>query len=195
MRCWMPCKRLRAAQADFLSQSKPIRAEVARARQQLAADLAEQFDRVHADAAQCFAAFHRIVGCRSPGLQRSGVLASDARHALDDGLARRRAMQSLQDAFTNRFIAGHDRVRLSLRELAVDFRGPDGGRLPALGPISFEVATEEFVCVVGPSGCGKSTLIRALAGLQPRLQAKPCAKAKSLTGRCSPSPSCSRTRT
>ena len=58
-------------------------------------------------------------------------------------------------------------MRLSLHELAVDFRGPDGGRLPALGPISFEVATEEFVCVVGPSGCGKSTLIRALAGLQP----------------------------
>ena len=56
-------------------------------------------------------------------------------------------------------------MRLSLRELAVDFRGPDGGRLPALGPISFDVATEEFVCVVGPSGCGKSTLIRALAGL------------------------------
>ena len=42
---------------------------------------------VHLGAAQCFAAYHRIVGCRRSGLQRSGILASDARHALDDGLA------------------------------------------------------------------------------------------------------------
>ena len=58
-------------------------------------------------------------------------------------------------------------MRLSLRELSVDFRSPDGGLLSALGPISLEVAEEEFVCVVGPTGCGKSTLIRVLAGLAP----------------------------
>jgi NitT/TauT family transport system ATP-binding protein len=58
-------------------------------------------------------------------------------------------------------------VRLSLRELSVAFRGPDGSALPALGPISFDVAEEEFVCVLGPSGSGKSTLIRVLAGLVP----------------------------
>jgi len=58
-------------------------------------------------------------------------------------------------------------VKLCLRELAVSFRGPAGDRLPAFGPLSFEVAENAFVCVLGPSGCGKSTLIRALAGLQP----------------------------
>ena len=58
-------------------------------------------------------------------------------------------------------------MRLSLRQLSVSFRDPAGGALPALGPISFEVAAEEFVCVLGPTGCGKSTLIRVLAGLLP----------------------------
>lgn len=57
-------------------------------------------------------------------------------------------------------------MKLSLRELSVCFTDPAGQPLPALGPISFEVAAGEFVCVLGPSGCGKSTLIRALAGLQ-----------------------------
>lgn len=58
-------------------------------------------------------------------------------------------------------------MRLSLRELSVSFRDPYGGPLPALGPISFEVPAEQFVCLVGPTGCGKSTLIRVLAGLHP----------------------------
>jgi len=58
-------------------------------------------------------------------------------------------------------------VRLSLQEVAVSYAGPAGASLLALGPISFEVAEEEFVCLVGPSGCGKSTLIRLLAGLLP----------------------------
>ncbi len=57
-------------------------------------------------------------------------------------------------------------MKLSLRELVVDFRTPDQRRLPALGPISLDVLPGEFLCIVGPSGCGKSTLIRALAGLQ-----------------------------
>jgi NitT/TauT family transport system ATP-binding protein len=39
------------------------------------------------------------------------------------------------------------------------------GSLPALAPVSFQVARDEFVCVVGPSGCGKTTLLRLLSGL------------------------------
>lgn len=58
-------------------------------------------------------------------------------------------------------------MRLSLRELSVSFPDPEGAAAPALGPISFDVADDQFVCVVGPSGCGKSTLIRVLGGLLP----------------------------
>ena len=57
-------------------------------------------------------------------------------------------------------------MKLRLRDVSVDFRGADGDRLAALGPISLDVAEGEFVGIVGPSGCGKSTLIRVLAGLQ-----------------------------
>ena len=39
------------------------------------------------------------------------------------------------------------------------------GQIKALTDISFEVALQEFVCLVGPSGCGKSTLLRLMAGL------------------------------
>ena len=56
-------------------------------------------------------------------------------------------------------------MRLRVGHLAVRFHGPNGELRPALGPISFEVADDEFVCILGPSGCGKSTLIRVLAGL------------------------------
>jgi NitT/TauT family transport system ATP-binding protein len=35
----------------------------------------------------------------------------------------------------------------------------------ALGPITLELAHNEFVAVVGPSGCGKSTLLDVIAGL------------------------------
>ena len=66
-------------------------------------------------------------------------------------------------------------MKLSLQALAVSFSVPAGPPIPALGPISFDVADDEFVCLVGPSGCGKSTLIRVLAGLlQPTAGAAYC---------------------
>ena len=59
-------------------------------------------------------------------------------------------------------MAGH----IPGRNLVASYPAPGGGILPALGPVSFDVAPGEFVCLLGPSGCGKSTLIRILAGLQ-----------------------------
>lgn len=56
-------------------------------------------------------------------------------------------------------------MRLSLQQVEVSYAAPAGASLPALGPISFDVADDDFVCLAGPSGCGKSTLIRVLAGL------------------------------
>ena len=43
---------------------------------------------------------------------------------------------------------------------------PNGnGGLPVVDRLSFEVAPQEFVCILGPSGCGKTTILRMLAGL------------------------------
>ncbi len=58
-------------------------------------------------------------------------------------------------------------ARLAARNLTVVHPAPDGGDLPALGPVTFGIDAGQFVCLVGPSGSGKSTLIRVLAGLQP----------------------------
>lgn len=58
-------------------------------------------------------------------------------------------------------------VGIAVRDLSVNYRAPDGGVLPALGSLTFEIVSGTFVCLLGPSGCGKSTLVRVLAGLQP----------------------------
>jgi ABC-type nitrate/sulfonate/bicarbonate transport system ATPase subunit len=57
-------------------------------------------------------------------------------------------------------------ARILVRDLTAVYSAPGGGILPALGPVTFSLEREEFVCLIGPSGCGKSTLIRILAGLQ-----------------------------
>jgi len=41
-----------------------------------------------------------------------------------------------------------------------------GGPLPVLDDLTFQVADGEFVAVIGPSGCGKSTLLGILAGFE-----------------------------
>jgi NitT/TauT family transport system ATP-binding protein len=53
---------------------------------------------------------------------------------------------------------------LVVRDLAMTFSG-ESGELEALGGVSFDLARQDFVCVLGPSGSGKSTLLRILAGL------------------------------
>jgi NitT/TauT family transport system ATP-binding protein len=53
--------------------------------------------------------------------------------------------------------------RLEIRDLEMVF--PGSPPVPALGPISFSLAENEFVSLVGTSGCGKSTLLSIAAGL------------------------------
>jgi NitT/TauT family transport system ATP-binding protein len=50
---------------------------------------------------------------------------------------------------------------LSLRSVAKTF---DNG-VAALGNLTLDIQTHEFVSLVGPSGCGKSTALRMIAGL------------------------------
>ena len=53
---------------------------------------------------------------------------------------------------------------IQVRGLSAIFPNGNGG-LRALDRLSFDVAPQEFVCILGPSGSGKSTLLRILAGL------------------------------
>jgi NitT/TauT family transport system ATP-binding protein len=57
-------------------------------------------------------------------------------------------------------------AKLSTHNLSVEFNVPGEDPLSAFGPISFNIAPGQFICLLGPSGCGKSTLIRVFAGLQ-----------------------------
>ncbi len=53
-------------------------------------------------------------------------------------------------------------MNITLRGVAKTFNGRHAP-LVTLTPITLEVATGEFVCLIGPSGCGKSTLLRLIA--------------------------------
>ena len=59
--------------------------------------------------------------------------------------------------------AGEADRRATLSVVGVGLRF--GAGRPVLEDVSFDIAAEEFVCIVGPSGCGKTTLLRVAAGL------------------------------
>lgn len=54
---------------------------------------------------------------------------------------------------------------LDVRVDGKSYRIANGGRLEALGNVSFNVSSGEFVCLTGPSGCGKTTTLRLILGL------------------------------
>ena len=54
---------------------------------------------------------------------------------------------------------------LEIQNLAKAYRQMGGETTVAIGEISFEIDTGEFVSFVGPSGCGKTTLLMSIAGL------------------------------
>ncbi len=57
-------------------------------------------------------------------------------------------------------------MNIALRSVAKTFNSRQAP-LVALNPITLDVATGEFVCLIGPSGCGKSTLLRLIADQMP----------------------------
>jgi len=56
-------------------------------------------------------------------------------------------------------------VSLEVDQLSLVYRNSGQPDTHAFGPLSFSVATGEFVSVVGPSGCGKSSLLECVSGL------------------------------
>ncbi len=53
-------------------------------------------------------------------------------------------------------------MQISYEAISKSFSGQQTP-LDAVAPITLEVASGEFVCLIGPSGCGKSTLLRMTA--------------------------------
>ncbi len=56
---------------------------------------------------------------------------------------------------------------LSLRDVAVSYKGDNGETTPVLAGLNLDIADGEFVAVLGFSGTGKTTLVSAIAGLVP----------------------------
>ena len=57
------------------------------------------------------------------------------------------------------------------KEIIVDsitklFETGSGEPILALGETSFDVKSEEIVCLLGPSGCGKTTFLNLIAGFE-----------------------------
>ena len=55
---------------------------------------------------------------------------------------------------------------IRLEGVAKTYRTGDGP-VESLRPLTFDIASGEFMAIVGPSGCGKSTLLKMVAGLLP----------------------------
>ena len=55
---------------------------------------------------------------------------------------------------------------IELRNLAKQYRNPDGGMVDALYPADLNIFAGEFFTLLGPSGCGKSTTLRMMAGFE-----------------------------
>jgi len=54
--------------------------------------------------------------------------------------------------------------RLRIDRLTKTYDTRSGESIAALGPLSVDVKSSEFLVIVGPTGCGKSTLLQILAG-------------------------------
>ncbi|MDQ0995271.1 NitT/TauT family transport system ATP-binding protein [Phyllobacterium ifriqiyense] len=54
-------------------------------------------------------------------------------------------------------------LKIDIKEKS--FRSSNGEAITVLQNLHFEVAQNEFACIVGPSGCGKTTTLRILLGL------------------------------
>lgn len=48
----------------------------------------------------------------------------------------------------------------------------DQGEYQAIADLRFNVAANQFVCLVGPSGCGKTTLLNMIAGLDSQFEGR-----------------------
>ena len=55
-------------------------------------------------------------------------------------------------------------AKLSLRGVSKWYESARGERIHALDDVTFDVAENEFLCLLGPSGSGKSTILNLLAG-------------------------------
>jgi NitT/TauT family transport system ATP-binding protein len=78
-------------------------------------------------------------------------------------------------------IAQETDLVIQVCDVSTTFPNGNGG-LRALERLSFDIAAQEFVCILGPSGSGKSTLLRILAGLLAPTSGEVIYRGQSLTG-------------